>query len=113
MGYIHVHVLVCFVLFFQYSFQWCAIDVLPPQIFYKVQSVSQERRTEMLQAWTKRLENIFAETSLSYIQMKHFAVKKDHTLSDEFLESIKDNEEGVSVGHHMRKPLPSGRKVEL
>ena len=89
------------------------MDVLPPQIFYKVQSISQEKRKEMLHAWTKRLENIFMETPLSNIPMKHFAEKKDHTLSDEFLESIKDSEEGVSVGHHMRKPLPSGRKVEL
>ena len=99
--------------FFQYSFRYCAIELLPPQIFHEVQSVSQEKRTQMLQAWTKRLENIFTETPLSFIHMKHYAVKKDHTLSDEFLESVKDDKEGINVGHHMRKPLPSGRKVEL
>ena len=98
---------------FQYSFRYCGFEVLPPQIFYAVQEVSRERRTEMLQAWTKRLENVWTETPLPFVHVKHFYAREHDVLSEEYLQSVKEDKEGPTLGHHLGKRIPPGRKVEL
>ena len=98
---------------FQYSFRFCGFEVLPPQIFYGMLEVSRERRTEMLEAWIKRLGSIWTETPLPFVSNKNFDVSKGHTLSDEYLEGMKEDKEGPTLGHHLGKLIPPGRKVEL
>ena len=93
------------------SFRFCGCAVLPPQIFYAVQQVDHEKRTEMLASWKKRLENIFNETPLSFVHIDNFG--RDSTLKTEVLESQKEKEEGLTLAQHLGKRVPKGRKVEL
>ena len=67
----------------------------------------------MLEAWIKRLGSIWTETPLQFVPMKNFNASKDHILSDEYLESVKEDKEGPTLGQHLGKPIPPGRKVEL
>ena len=92
-------------------FRFCGFAVLPPQIFYEVQQVSHERRTEMLTSWKERLETIFNETPLSFVHVENFG--RDAILKTEVLESQSENEEGFNIAQHMGKRVPNGRKVEL
>ena len=67
----------------------------------------------MLEAWIKRLRSIWIETPLQFVPNANFDASKAYTLSDEYLESVKEDKEGPTLGHHLGKPIPPGRKVEL
>ena len=66
----------------------------------------------MLEAWIKRLGSIWTETPLPFVSVKNFD-SEDHILSDEYLESVKEDKEGPALGHHLGKPIPPGIKVGL
>ena len=80
--------------------------MLSPQVSYAPQDVSQEEREQMLLKWSKRLENIWTETPLPFVHVDHFDANKGFELKEDYLESVKDRTEGLTVGQHLGKPLP-------
>ena len=60
----------------------------------------------MLKDWTKRLGTIWSEEPLQFVNVKHFDPDKGFDLRDEYVESMKDEKYGPSVGQHMGKMVP-------
>ena len=98
-------------MFFQYSLRFTGLQILSPQISYAPQDVSQEVRAEMLEEWSKRLESIWTENPLPFVHVDKFDPKKGFELTDDYVESVKANKEGPTVGQNLGKPLPQRHKT--
>ena len=64
----------------------------------------------MLKDWTKRLETIWSEEPLQFVPVKHFDSNKGFELSEEYVESRKDEKCGPSIGQHMGKMIPEKKQ---
>ncbi|KAG8437510.1 hypothetical protein GDO86_008278 [Hymenochirus boettgeri] len=90
---------------------FCGFQVLPPQISYAVSHIPQEARTEMLENWKKRLENIWEEKPIQYIPVQDFDLP-DCTLKKEIIEANSESRYGITVGQHLGKALPVDSQVK-
>ena len=79
-------------------------------MFYSPQDITHDTRSDMLKDWTKRLETIWSEEPLQFVNVKHFDPNKGFELSDEYVESMKDEKYGPTIGHHMGKMMPRRRE---
>jgi len=79
-------------------------NVLPPQMFFAPKVITGEQRTTCLEDWVKRLDAIFDEKPLDYINIDHFD-QKSFSLLDKHAETYKNDNTGPTVGQHFGKPL--------
>ncbi|KAL4230163.1 Flavodoxin-like fold [Mactra antiquata] len=74
-------------------------QVLSPQILYMLNTTHQDR-TAMLEAWEKRLVNIWTEEPLSFVHIDNFT-EDDLELSENYLAQIGENDPGPTVGQNL------------
>uniref|UniRef100_A0AAY4BW90 Flavodoxin-like fold domain-containing protein n=1 Tax=Denticeps clupeoides TaxID=299321 RepID=A0AAY4BW90_9TELE len=73
---------------------FCGFQVLPPQIFWAPAYVPQEARASMLETWTGRLQGLLNEAPF-FLHLKHSG-----------------SPYGLTVGHHLGKPLPPNSQMK-
>ncbi|XP_046580452.1 ribosyldihydronicotinamide dehydrogenase [quinone]-like, partial [Haliotis rubra] len=86
--------------------RFVGFDVLAPQIHYAAAHVSDDDRKQWLDDWAKRLNHIFEEPSLKFVDFSNFTNTK---LSDKYLEDESAKQYGPTIGQHLSKPFsPTG-----
>ncbi|XP_028993682.1 ribosyldihydronicotinamide dehydrogenase [quinone]-like [Betta splendens] len=91
---------------------YCGFQVLAPQIFWAPAHVSSEARGSMLEAWRARLRGLLGEEPLSFTPLDCFDTEKGFQLKPEVQEQHATKEFGLTVGHHLGKPLPPNSQMK-
>ncbi|KPP58177.1 NAD(P)H dehydrogenase-like [Scleropages formosus] len=91
---------------------YCGFQVLAPQIFWAVEHVTEEARQNMLEGWQKRLEGLLQEKLLTFAPFTSFDVGAGFKLKKEVQDSLATCEFGLTVGHHVGKPLPPDNQLK-
>ncbi|MEQ2263446.1 hypothetical protein XENORESO_007835 [Xenotaenia resolanae] len=84
---------------------YCGFQVLAPQIFWAPASAAAEDRKSMLDSWSTRLQGLLEEKPLSFIPLNCFD-EKTFQLKPDFYEKHASKASGLTVGIHLKKPLP-------
>ncbi|MEQ2246503.1 hypothetical protein ILYODFUR_039185, partial [Ilyodon furcidens] len=84
---------------------YCGFQVLAPQIFWAPASAAAEDRKSMLESWSTRLQGLLEENPLSFIPLDCFD-EKTFQLKPDFYETHASKASGLTVGIHLKKPLP-------
>ncbi|XP_063070795.1 NAD(P)H dehydrogenase [quinone] 1-like isoform X1 [Engraulis encrasicolus] len=85
---------------------YCGFQVLAPQIFWAPPHITAEGRSSVLEGWRKRLPGLLSETPLSFTPSDSFDTSSGFQLKSEVKEKQAEAEYGLTVGHHLGKPLP-------
>ncbi|KAK9969263.1 hypothetical protein ABG768_027456 [Culter alburnus] len=85
---------------------YCGFQVLAPQIFWAPTHLSAEARGSLLEGWRTRLQGLFSEVPLAFPPVDSFDEGKGFQLKPEVQEKQADSPFGLTVGHHLEKPLP-------
>ncbi|XP_061831128.1 NAD(P)H dehydrogenase [quinone] 1 [Nerophis lumbriciformis] len=90
------------------TLHFCGFQVLAPQIFWSPAYRLPDVRSAMLEGWRGRLKGLLAEKPLTFAPCEFFNLspKKGFLLLPKVKEAQKSNPYGITVGHHLGKPLP-------
>ena len=104
----------CSFLFQSGILHFCGFQVLEPQLVYSIGHTPPEARTQILEAWKKRLETIWDETPLYFAPSSLFDLnfQAGFLLKKEVQEEQRKNKFGLSVGHHLGKSIPVDSQVK-
>ncbi|XP_067661470.1 ribosyldihydronicotinamide dehydrogenase [quinone]-like [Haliotis asinina] len=80
--------------------RFVGFDVLAPQIYYAPAHVSDDDRKQWLDDWGKRLNNIFEEPSLKFVDFSNFTNTK---LSDKYVEGESSKQYAPTIGQNLGK----------
>ncbi|XP_069496244.1 NAD(P)H dehydrogenase [quinone] 1-like [Ambystoma mexicanum] len=92
---------------------FCGFQVLEPQLSYAVSHTSHQERTQILQAWKTRLENIWEDKCISFAPAADFDMSfaGGFALKEEAKKASAHQEYGLSVGQHLGKAFPPDNQV--
>lgn len=68
--------------------------------------LSSEARDGLLEGWRTRLQGLLSEAPLTFPPIDSFDESKGFRLKPEVQEKQADSPFGLTVGHHLEKPLP-------
>ncbi|XP_039505013.1 ribosyldihydronicotinamide dehydrogenase [quinone]-like isoform X1 [Pimephales promelas] len=85
---------------------YCGFQVLAPQVFWAPTHLSSEARDSLLKDWRTRLQGLLSEVPLSFPPIDSFDEVKGFQLKPEVHEKQAGSPFGLTVGHHLEKPLP-------
>lgn len=93
---------------------FCGFQVLEPQLTYSIGHTPADTRIQILEAWKKRLETIWNETSLYFPPTSFFDLnfQAGFLMKKEVKEEQKNKKCGLSVGHHLGKPIPTDNQIK-
>lgn len=93
---------------------FCGFQVLEPQLIYSIGHVPADTRIQILEEWKKRLGNIWDEKPLSFAPSSFFDLnfQAGFVMKKEVKEEQKNKKVGLSVGHHLGKPIPTDNQVK-
>ncbi|XP_037371916.1 NAD(P)H dehydrogenase [quinone] 1 [Talpa occidentalis] len=93
---------------------FCGFQVLEPQLTYSIGHVPADARTQILEGWKKRLENIWNEPSLYFAPSNFFDLnfQAGFLMKKEVKEEQKSKKSGLSVGHHLGKSIPTDNQIK-
>ncbi|XP_061886430.1 NAD(P)H dehydrogenase [quinone] 1 [Entelurus aequoreus] len=96
------------------TLHFCGFQVLAPQIFWSPVYCLPAVRTAMLEGWRGRLKGLLAEKPLTFAPCEFFNLspKKGFLLLPKVKEAQKSNPYGITVGHHLGKPLPPDNQTK-
>lgn len=83
----------------------CGFDVLKPQMNYAVTFVSEETRNNLINQWKNRLRTIFNEEPMKFPVISDFN-RESFTFTEQAKDDANQSCSGISIGHHIWKPLP-------
>ncbi|XP_026124015.1 NAD(P)H dehydrogenase [quinone] 1 isoform X1 [Carassius auratus] len=88
--------------------RFCGFQVLAPQIFWCPAHTPPEGRSAMLEAWSERLNGVFAEKPLSFAPTEYFDLtfQGGFSLRPEVKEKYASEPYGITTAQHLGKPLP-------
>ncbi|XP_016122247.1 NAD(P)H dehydrogenase [quinone] 1-like, partial [Sinocyclocheilus grahami] len=75
-------------------------------IFWAPTHLSPEAREGLLEGWRTRLQGLLNEAPLAFPPADIFDKGKGFQLKPEVREKQADSPFGLTVGHHLEKPLP-------
>ena len=67
----------------------------------------------MLQTWTDRLQTIWKEEPLSFVNIKNFDPDKGYTLKEEYTSTIKDGQPGPTPGQNLGRNFRQGSMTKI
>ncbi|XP_059355354.1 ribosyldihydronicotinamide dehydrogenase [quinone]-like [Carassius carassius] len=91
---------------------YCGFQVLAPQIFWAPTLLSPEAREGLLEGWRARLHGLLNEVPLSFPPVDVFDEGKGFQLKPEVREKQAESPFGLTVGHHLEKPLPPHNQMK-
>ncbi|XP_023565086.1 NAD(P)H dehydrogenase [quinone] 1 [Octodon degus] len=93
---------------------FCGFQVLEPQLMYSIGHTPPDVRTQILEGWKKRLENIWDEKPLYFAPSSLFDLnfQAGFLLKKEIQDEQKNKKFGLSVGHHLGKPIPTDNQIK-
>ncbi|XP_029464152.1 NAD(P)H dehydrogenase [quinone] 1 isoform X2 [Rhinatrema bivittatum] len=93
---------------------FCGFQVLEPQICFSITHTPPEERSQILEGWKKRLNNIWEEKPITFVSNNDFDLTfpGGFVLKKEVEEANSDSKHGLTVGQHMGKPLPLDNQVK-
>ncbi|KAG8521718.1 NAD(P)H dehydrogenase [quinone] 1 [Galemys pyrenaicus] len=93
---------------------FCGFQVLEPQLTYSIGHIPADARTQILEGWKKRLENIWNESSLYFAPNNLFDLnfQAGFLMKKEVQEEQKSKKFGLSVGHHLGKSIPIDNQLK-
>ncbi|XP_012586241.1 PREDICTED: NAD(P)H dehydrogenase [quinone] 1 [Condylura cristata] len=93
---------------------FCGFQVLEPQLTYSIGHTPSDARTQILEGWKKRLENIWNESSLYFVPTNLFDLnfQAGFLMKKEVQEEQKSKKFGLSVGHHLGKSIPTDNQIK-
>ncbi|XP_042556641.1 NAD(P)H dehydrogenase [quinone] 1 [Dipodomys spectabilis] len=96
------------------TLHFCGFQVLEPQLTYSIGHVPPDARTQILEGWKKRLENIWEETPLYFAPSSFFDLnfQAGFLMKKEVEEEQKNKKFGLSVGHHLGKSIPTDNQIK-
>ncbi|XP_027788964.2 NAD(P)H dehydrogenase [quinone] 1 isoform X1 [Marmota flaviventris] len=96
------------------TLHFCGFQVLEPQLTYSIGHLPQDARTQVLEGWKKRLENIWDETPLYFAPSSLFDLdfQTGFLLKKEVQDEQKNKKFGLSVGHHLGKSIPTDNQIK-
>uniref|UniRef100_A0A8D2JS40 NAD(P)H dehydrogenase [quinone] 1 n=1 Tax=Sciurus vulgaris TaxID=55149 RepID=A0A8D2JS40_SCIVU len=96
------------------TLHFCGFQVLEPQLTYSIGYLPPEARTQVLEGWKKRLENVWDETPLYFAPSSLFDLdfQTGFLLKKEVQEEQKNKKFGLSVGHHLGKSIPTDNQIK-
>ncbi|XP_061743592.1 NAD(P)H dehydrogenase [quinone] 1 [Nerophis ophidion] len=96
------------------TLHFCGFQVLAPQIFWSPAYCLREARTAMLEGWRGRLKGLLEEKPLTFAPCEFFNLspKKGFLLLPKVKEAHESNTYGITVGHHLGKPLPPDNQTK-
>uniref|UniRef100_A0A8D2DWJ0 NAD(P)H dehydrogenase [quinone] 1 n=1 Tax=Sciurus vulgaris TaxID=55149 RepID=A0A8D2DWJ0_SCIVU len=102
------------VIFQSGTLHFCGFQVLEPQLTYSIGYLPPEARTQVLEGWKKRLENVWDETPLYFAPSSLFDLdfQTGFLLKKEVQEEQKNKKFGLSVGHHLGKSIPTDNQIK-
>ncbi|KAM5133609.1 NAD(P)H dehydrogenase [quinone] 1 isoform 2-T2 [Callospermophilus lateralis] len=96
------------------TLHFCGFQVLEPQLTYSIGHLPSDARTQVLEGWKKRLENIWDETPLYFAPSSLFDLdfQTGFLLKKEVQDEQKNKKFGLSVGHHLGKSIPTDNQIK-
>ncbi|XP_055001744.1 NAD(P)H dehydrogenase [quinone] 1 [Sorex araneus] len=93
---------------------FCGFQVLAPQLTYSIGHTPADARIQILEGWKKRLETIWDEPSLYFAPSNLFDLnfQAGFLMKKEVQEEQKNKKVGLSVGHHLGKPIPTDNQIK-
>uniref|UniRef100_A0A6P8QJ86 NAD(P)H dehydrogenase [quinone] 1 n=1 Tax=Geotrypetes seraphini TaxID=260995 RepID=A0A6P8QJ86_GEOSA len=93
---------------------FCGFQVLEPQICYSVAHTPPEVRSQILEDWKKRLDNIWEEKPITFAPNTDFdlSFEAGFVLKEEVEEATCTQPYGLTVGQHQGKPLPPDNQLK-
>uniref|UniRef100_A0A8C1JPY2 NAD(P)H quinone dehydrogenase 1 n=1 Tax=Cyprinus carpio TaxID=7962 RepID=A0A8C1JPY2_CYPCA len=91
---------------------YCGFQVLAPQIFWAPTHLSPEAREGLLEGWRARLQGLLNEAPLTFPPVDIFDEGKGFQLKTEIREKQAESLFGLTVGHHLEKPLPPHNQMK-
>ncbi|XP_032342538.1 NAD(P)H dehydrogenase [quinone] 1 isoform X3 [Camelus ferus] len=102
------------VIFQSGTLHFCGFQVLEPQLTYGIGHTPEDARIQILEGWKKRLENIWDETPLYFAPSSLFDLnfQAGFLMKKEVQDEQKNKNFGLSVGHHLGKPIPADNQIK-
>ncbi|XP_040838377.1 NAD(P)H dehydrogenase [quinone] 1 [Ochotona curzoniae] len=93
---------------------FCGFQVLEPQLTYGIGHTPEDARIQILEGWKKRLESIWDETPLYFPPSSLFDLnfQAGFLMKKEVQDEQKNKTVGLSVGHHLGKPIPTDNQIK-
>ncbi|XP_004584238.2 NAD(P)H dehydrogenase [quinone] 1 [Ochotona princeps] len=93
---------------------FCGFQVLEPQLTYSIGHTPEDARIQILDGWKKRLESIWDETPLYFPPSSLFDLnfQGGFLMKKEVQDEQKNKTVGLSVGHHLGKPIPTDNQIK-
>ncbi|XP_066570035.1 NAD(P)H dehydrogenase [quinone] 1 [Amia ocellicauda] len=93
---------------------FCGFQVLAPEISYSPGYCPPEARTQILNSWRKRLEGLWTEKPLTFTPCELFnlSFQGGFMLKDEVQAAQAKKKYGLTVGHHLGKPIPPNNQIK-
>ncbi|XP_016044305.1 NAD(P)H dehydrogenase [quinone] 1 [Erinaceus europaeus] len=93
---------------------FCGFQVLEPQLMYSIGHTPADTRIQILEGWKKRLGSIWDEKPLSFAPSNLFDLnfQAGYLMKKEVKEEQKNKKVGLSVGHHLGKPIPTDNQIK-
>ncbi|XP_051564286.1 NAD(P)H dehydrogenase [quinone] 1-like [Myxocyprinus asiaticus] len=91
---------------------YCGFQVLAPQIFWAPMHLSPEGRENLLESWRTRLQGLLSETPLAFPPADSFDAGNGFQLKPDIKKQQAESPFGLTVGHHMEKPLPPHNQMK-
>ena len=67
----------------------------------------------MLQTWTDRLQTIWKEEPLSFVNIKNFDPAKGFSLKEKYMSTIKEGEPGPTPGQNLGRNFRPGSMTRI
>ncbi|XP_076120494.1 NAD(P)H dehydrogenase [quinone] 1-like isoform X2 [Alosa pseudoharengus] len=90
---------------------YCGFSVLAPQIFWAPPHIPSEARSTMLENWRQRLQGLMTESPLTFAPSDSFDTGSGFQLKTEVKEQQAEAQFGLTVGHHLGKPIPPNNQI--
>uniref|UniRef100_A0A673VJA9 NAD(P)H dehydrogenase [quinone] 1 n=1 Tax=Suricata suricatta TaxID=37032 RepID=A0A673VJA9_SURSU len=102
------------VIFQSGTLHYCGFQVLEPQLTYSIGHTPADARIQILDGWKKRLETIWDETPLYFAPSSLFDLnfQAGFLMKKEVQDEQKNKKFGLSVGHHLGKPIPTDNQIK-
>uniref|UniRef100_A0A673VI76 NAD(P)H dehydrogenase [quinone] 1 n=1 Tax=Suricata suricatta TaxID=37032 RepID=A0A673VI76_SURSU len=96
------------------TLHYCGFQVLEPQLTYSIGHTPADARIQILDGWKKRLETIWDETPLYFAPSSLFDLnfQAGFLMKKEVQDEQKNKKFGLSVGHHLGKPIPTDNQIK-
>lgn len=93
---------------------FCGFQVLAPQLTYSIGHTPADARLQILDGWKKRLGRVWEESALYFAPSSLFDLnfQAGFLMKKEAREEQKNKEVGLSVGHHLGKPIPTDNQIK-